>query len=121
MNLFDILNLQIKLKALEEQTSNENFWLDSNNSTKVLKEVNLLKSKIIFYQKLQNNLEDVIEMNELVEQEKEESLEEELKKSIKQIEKEIEKLEIDTLLSGKYDINNAIITIHPGARRNRKL
>ena len=56
-----------------------------------------------------------------LEQEKEESLEEELKKSIKQIEKEIEKLEIDTLLSGKYDINNAIITIHPGARRDRKL
>ena len=32
---------------------------------------------------------------------------------------EIEKLELATLLSGKYDSNNAIITLHPGARRNR--
>ena len=31
------------------------------------------------------------------------------------LEKSIEKLEINTLLSGKYDINNAIITLHPGA------
>ena len=31
------------------------------------------------------------------------------------VEKDIEKLEIATLLSGKYDINNAIITLHPGA------
>ena len=36
-------------------------------------------------------------------------------KDIKQIEKDIEKFEIETLLSGKYDKNNAILTIHPGA------
>ena len=31
------------------------------------------------------------------------------------LENSIEKLEISTLLSGKYDLNNAILTIHPGA------
>ena len=36
-------------------------------------------------------------------------------KSTKTLEQEIEKLEIATLLSGKYDVNNAIVTIHPGA------
>ncbi len=35
--------------------------------------------------------------------------------SINQLEKDIEKLEINTLLSGKYDSNNAILTLHPGA------
>ena len=54
-------------------------------------------------------------MNLLVEEEQEESLEEELMHSIKDIQKEIEKLEISTLLSGKYDSNSAILTIHPGA------
>ena len=38
-----------------------------------------------------------------------------LKNSIKNLQKEIEKLEINTLLSGRYDKNNAILTIHPGA------
>ena len=115
MNLFDIANLKEKLKALEEKTNNADFWQDSQNSSKVLKEINQIKSKIEFYRKIENDLNNIIEMNILVEQEKEESLEEELKKSTKQIEKEIEKLEIDTLLSGKYDSNNAILTIHPGA------
>ena len=54
-------------------------------------------------------------MNELVSNENDESLEEELLKSIKELDKKIEKLEINTLLSGKYDMNNAIITLHPGA------
>ena len=39
----------------------------------------------------------------------------EVLKSTANIEKEVEKLEITTLLSGKYDNNNAILTIHPGA------
>lgn len=115
MNLFDISNLKEELKILEEQTNNADFWQDSQNSSKILKQINQIKSKIEFYKKIENNLNSVIEMNSLLEQEKEESLEEELKKSIKQLEKEIEKLEIDTLLSGKYDSNNAILTIHPGA------
>ena len=115
MNLFDILNLKEELKKLEEKTNNADFWQDSQNSSKILKQINQIKSKIEFYKKIENNLNSVIEMNSLLEQEKEESLEEELKKSIKQLEKEIEKLEIDTLLSGKYDSNNAILNIHPGA------
>lgn len=115
MNLFDIATLKQTLYTLEEKTKQEEFWLDTQNSTKVLKEINNLKSKIENYQKIENNLNSVIEMNSLVEEEQEESLEEELIHSIKELEKEIEKLEINTLLSGKYDKNNAILTIHPGA------
>jgi len=115
VNLFDISNLKEELSQLEEKTNNVNFWQDSQNSSKILKQINQIKSKIVFYKKIENNINNLIEMNTLVEQEQEESLEEELEKSIKQLEKEIEKLEIDTLLSGRYDSNNAILTIHPGA------
>ena len=115
MNLFDISNLKEELKQLEEKTNNTDFWQDSQNSSKILKQINQIKSKVESYKRIENNLNNVIEMNILVEQEKEESLEEELRTSIKQLEKEIEKLEIDTLLSGRYDSNNAILTIHPGA------
>lgn len=116
MNLFDISNLSKELKELENETNNSDFWSDSKYSTTILKKINQLKSKIEKYKKISEKLLDIIEMNSLVAEEKEESLEEELQKSIKQIEKEIEKLEIDTLLSGKYDSNNAILTLHPGAR-----
>ena len=59
------------------------------------------------------------EMNELLLLEDDESLANDLLNSTKKIDKEIEKLELATLLSGKYDQNNAIITLHPGAGRNR--
>ena len=115
MSHFDIINLKNKLHELESKTNETNFWEDSKNSTKILKEINLIKGKIEDYKKVETNLQNIIEMNDLVFEEKEESLEEELLKSIKQLDKEVEKLEINTLLSGKYDINNAIITLHPGA------
>lgn len=115
MNLFDISNLAKQLQQLENETNTESFWIDSQNSTKVLKEINQLKSKIESYKKVENNLNNIIEMNNLVEQEKEVSLEEELQKAMKQLEKEVEKVEINTLLSGKYDSNHAILTLHPGA------
>ncbi len=115
MNLFEILKLEIKLKNLESKTNDTSFWEDSQNSTAILKEINEIKTKIHTYKNIKNNLQNVIQMNDLIQEEKEESLEEELKDSIKKLQKEIDKLEINTLLSGKYDKNNAILTIHPGA------
>ncbi len=115
MNLFEISNLESSLKDLESKTNDISFWEDSQNSTKILKEINEIKSKIHMYNNIKNNLQNVIQMNDLIQEEKEESLEEELKDSIKNLQKEIDKLEINTLLSGKYDKNNAILTIHPGA------
>ena len=54
-----------KLKALEEKTNNANFWQDSQNSSKILKKINQIKSKIEFYKKIENNLNSVIEKNSL--------------------------------------------------------
>ncbi len=91
------------------------FWNDANNSSKVLKQINQLKSKIENYQKIETELTNLLEMTELLQTEPEEEMAKEVLKSTANIEKEVEKLEITTLLSGKYDNNNAILTIHPGA------
>lgn len=115
MNHFDILNCIKELKNLEDKTNEANFWEDSKNSTKILKGINQLKSKIEFYKKVEQNLNNMLEMNSLLDEENDESLEEDFSKSMRQLEKEIDRLEIDTLLSEKYDENNAILTLHPGA------
>lgn len=91
------------------------FWNDADNSSKVLKQINQLKSKIENYQKIETELTNLLEMTELLQTEPEEEMAKEVLKSTANIEKEVEKLEITTLLSGKYDNNNAILTIHPGA------
>ena len=52
---------------------------------------------------------------ELVKTEPDETLENEISIETKKIEKELDKFELQTLFSGKYDKNNAILTLHPGA------
>lgn len=113
--LFDIAGKKEKVKSLEEETNNPNFWNDMENSTKVLQELKVLKNKIEEYNKVVTSVNDTLTLIDLANEMGDESVIVEVKQSTKQIEKEIERLEISNLLSGKHDVNNAIITIHPGA------
>ena len=112
---FDVENKEKELKELESKTTENDFWNNTENSSKILKQINSLKSKVEVFKKLNNELNNLLEMSELLQAEEDEELAKELLKSSYTLEKDIEKLEITTLLSGKYDNNNAILTIHPGA------
>lgn len=115
MSHFDINNKEQRLKELENKTLEPNFWNDTKNSTQVLSEIKKIKGKCIKYRNVETELKNIEELTELVTLEPDEEIAKDILKSTKKITTEIEKLEIDTLLSGKYDSNNAIITIHPGA------
>ena len=115
MNLFDIDKMEAELKDLETQTMQEGFWNDSKASSKVLSRIKQLKSKCISFRKIETEIRNMQELTELVELEPDEDVAKDILKNTKKIEKELEKLELETLLSGKYDENNAIVTIHPGA------
>lgn len=115
MSPFDVANLEKKLKDLENQTTQENFWNDSQKSTKVLAEIKKIKNKYTNFRELEKEMQNLQELTELVQLENDEEIVKDILKSTKKLEKEIEKLELKTLLSGKYDGNNAIVTIHPGA------
>ena len=113
--LFDIAKLEQNLKELEEQTTKPDFWSDVQNNSSILKQITSLKSKIDSYKKVEIELDNLCELNDLLKSESDEDMEKELLKNISVIEKSVEKLEIATLLSDKYDSNNAIVTLHPGA------
>ena len=141
--LFDTSKLEEELKDLEEKTMNPEFWNDTINSGEILKKINAVKNKIENFKKIKNNIQYIIELDELVYEEinkldngseliksnfiidnaqelikKDSDLYNEIREVFNQtleIEKELEKLEVSTLLSGKYDQNSAILTIHPGA------
>ena len=112
---FDVANKEKELAELEKQTIQNEFWSDAENSSKVLKKITSLKNKVNNFKKVKSELDNLIDMNELLQLEEDETLTKELLHNTFELKKEIDKLEITTLLSGKYDINNAIITIHPGA------
>lgn len=115
MSHFDITKLENNLKNLESQTLEENFWNDNKKSSKVLSQIKHLKSKVLEYKRLKSETKNLNELTELVQLEPDEEIVKEILKNTKKLEKAIEKFEINTFLSGKYDNNNAIVTIHPGA------
>ena len=107
--------LEEELKILEKETLTQEFWNDSENMPKVLSKINNLKKKITSYKNIENEIKTLSEMLELVAEEEDSDLEKEISENLNNVEKDVEELEISTLLSEKYDENNAIVTIHPGA------
>ena len=116
---FDIVKLEKDLKELENQTLNPDFWEDSKKSNKILEKIKTIKNKCTSYRELEGEINNILEIIELIKIEYDEDLANETIKSIRKIEKLAQKFEIEVLLSGKYDKNNAILTLHPGARWNR--
>ena len=113
MSHFEIDKLKNRLSDLEKETLKENFW--SKNNSNILQEIKILKDKINLYTKAYSTLNNLLEMNKLLEEEEDKELVKELLNDTKKLNSDIESLEIKTLLSGKYDINNAIVSMHPGA------
>ena len=115
MFLFDIPRLENELAELEKETSNPDFWNNSENTQKVLAKIKKIKSKYTKYKEHEKEINNLIELAEMVKLEYDEELAIDVTNNYKKQEKNLEKLELETLFSGKYDSNNAIVTIHPGA------
>ena len=112
---FDILKLEKELKELEEQTTKEGFWSDQKEANKILSQIKTRKNKCLKYRNLSDEINNIIELIELTEIEPDEELENEITINTIKIENELQKFELETLISGKYDNCNAILTLHPGA------
>ncbi len=108
-------DIENNLKNLEKQTESQGFWNDTGNSAIVLSEINDLKKKIANYRNVEDDVKTISEMIELLKLEDDKDIEKEIQVLINNTNNKIDALEISTLLSGKYDKNNAIVTIHPGA------
>ena len=91
------------------------FWNDTKRSTDILTKIKRLQNKINNFEKLRKDLINLIEMNDFLIANFDQEMGKEIIESTKNLQKSIENLELETLLTGKYDKNNAIITLHPGA------
>ena len=110
-----IESLKNDLKKLENIVGKEDFWNDREKSNEVLSKMKNLQKKINMYEELYSELINLLELNSLLNVEYDEELMKELLNSSNLLDNKIKKLEIETLFSEKYDINNAIVTLHPGA------
>lgn len=115
MSPFDPAGLKEKIDELTKLTVKENFWSDAEKAEEILKSKKALTDKLSEYEGLVAKFSDIETLLQLAEEENdEESAREALELSSDFI-KDLDKIKIKTLLTGEYDANNAILSIHAGS------
>ena len=104
-----------ELERLHAMAASEGFWNDAANSQKVTKQTRLLENKISSYEKMCADREDLLVLCEMAVEEDDDSLLPELEEGYAALEKEMEEARLETLLTGEYDANNALMSFHAGA------
>lgn len=104
-----------EIAELEAESAKEGFWNDLERSQKVQKRIKQLQQKCEKYEKLQGSWEDLMTICEMALEENDDSMLAELESDYAKLEGELEAMRLSTLLSGEYDANNVILSIHPGA------
>lgn len=122
MSPFDPAGLKEDLSKIEEQITVPNFWDDQEKAQKVMKEKKSLENALNEYEDLSSRLEDLEVMLEMSEEseaggdsDEAQLMADEAQNASDALGKDLEALKLKTLLDGKYDKNNAIISVHAGS------
>ncbi|AHM57069.1 peptide chain release factor 2 [Peptoclostridium acidaminophilum DSM 3953] len=99
----------------EKAMASPGFWDDNERAQKMLQSNKMMKEEIESFERLESSYEDVQILLEMAVEEDDEATELEVKQAIEELEQEIAGITIKTLLSGEYDKNNAILSIHAGS------
>lgn len=102
-----------QLDKLNKAMLDPNFWSNANEAQKITKEANFIQERLAFLNEITKKYEEIVEWLEISEEASEEwTL---LVEEIDALKKAIDEFSIEVLLSGPYDLNNAILEIHAGA------
>lgn len=113
----DIEGKKNKIQEMEREMEAPDFWNDAEKATVKTTELKSLKDDVAVADSLQQKYEDIETFIEMDAEEDgdDEAMLEEAKEEFEEFKKDLENLRLKTLLSGKYDYNNAIVTLHAGA------
>ncbi|HQD40246.1 MAG TPA: peptide chain release factor 2 [Bacillota bacterium] len=104
-----------RISELQEKMAEAGFWDNPEEAQKVNQKIASLNRLLERWQKIQTLCDDAEVLIQLGLEEGDESLEEEAKGLLAQLSEMVSSLELEQLLSGPYDANSAILSIHPGA------
>lgn len=93
----------------------EDFWEDRERAQEVMQRLSKEKGKLEAVKNLEQQAQDLEVLYSLSLEEEEAGLEKEIRQGLTVLEEQLERLELETLLAGPYDRNNAIISLHAGA------
>ncbi len=107
--------IQTRLDEIEALENDQEFWNDASYAAKIQKEKTQLQRKLNKYTIASEAVTDACELYDMAKEEKDEESLESLFEDAPTLEEQIRSMEIEVLLSGESDANNAIVSIHPGA------
>ena len=106
---------EAKIAELEYKMGEPTFWDDAEEAQKINQELNDVKISVDKYKELCSKYEDAQTLWEMGMEAPEEVSEDDVRLEIEAVEEGLEALQLEVLLSGPYDGNNAILTLHAGA------
>ena len=104
-----------KIAELEYKMSEPSFWDDAAAAQKLNQELAALKGGVDTYRDLMAKYEDAETLYEMGIEESDPSMEGDIRAELNLIAEGLETLQLEVLLSGDYDANDAILTLHAGA------
>jgi len=113
--IFDLDNKIAKIETLQKESENPTFWNDQKKAQQILQSAKALQVWVDEWNDLKDKAESLDEFIQLAEMEKDESLAEEIQSELENLKKIIDALELKSMLSGKDDDKDCILTIHSGA------
>ncbi|MEG1441484.1 MAG: peptide chain release factor 2 [Oscillospiraceae bacterium] len=112
---FNLTKTQEEIDELEALTALPDFYNDMEAAGKMLQKIKGLHSRIDKFNALYAKWEDLTVLVSLAIDEDDDEVLSEVKSGYKELNSEFDTMKLETLLSGKYDKNNAIMTLHSGA------
>ncbi|WP_439425795.1 peptide chain release factor 2 [Oenococcus alcoholitolerans] len=110
----DLDALDAQIAENEDKMSQPDFWNDNEAAQKLIDTTNVIKSRRDSFVDLDKKVQDLQTLYELLNDDDDPDMHRELDENIEKTQKELQQYNLQQLLNGKYDANNAILEIHPG-------
>lgn len=106
-------SLEHRIQELEDQTSDPEFWSDNERARRTMRQLTGLRNRVETWREMRETIEQLSELDDLIEDDPE--LNREVRDEATSMARRVESLELELLLDGPYDENDAIIDIHAGS------
>lgn len=107
--------LHDEISELEARAQEPDFWENVEKAQEVQTRIRRLQKRVEIFHDLEKEREDLLVLCELGNEADDAEILEEVKEGVLKFRHELERMRLETLLTGEYDKNNAILTLHAGA------
>ncbi|MCE5798047.1 peptide chain release factor 2 [Staphylococcus pseudintermedius] len=111
----DLENKETNIQEYEEMMADPQFWDNQERAQTIIDQNNAIKSVVNNYYEVAETLEEMVATYELLQEEYDDEMKDDLEQEVIGFQTKVDQFELQLLLDGEHDANNAILELHPGA------